>query len=335
MLANLFQHISFEWPWVLGLLALLPLVGWRIFSSTGQNIPKLKVGEMSPLARGYNLKTYLRNLPVIFRFLAMAFLILALARPVKKEIIELNSGKGIEIVLCMDVSGSMLAQDFKPNRLEASKQVARDFIGQRKGDKIGLVIFSGQSITLCPVTSDHNALLLQLNNSYYGILSDGTSIGSGLASAVERLRLGNSPSKIVVLLTDGEDTGGKIDPATAKEIAKAYGIKVYTIGMGTEGYAQIPLQNPGGGTVLEKEKVSIDETLLKEISGETGGQYYRAKNSADLNKIYAAIDTLEKSDIHTTIFNKKHEAFLPFLLIALVLLLLEGLLANTWLRRFP
>jgi Ca-activated chloride channel homolog len=335
MLAELFQHISFEWPWALGLLVLLPFLLIRQIRSGKKMSPRLKVSEMPALAHGYNLKTTLRNLPVFLRVLALACLVIALARPVRKEMIELHSGKGVEIVLCMDVSGSMLAKDFTPNRLEAAQEVARAFIARRKGDKIGLVIFAGQSLTLCPLTTDHEALLYQLNHNYYGILTDGTSIGSGLASAVDRLRLGEAASRVVVLLTDGEDTGGKIDPVTAKDIAKTFGVKVYTIGMGTEGYAEIPYQSAIGTTVMEKEKVSIDEELLRKIAGETGGAYFRAKNTGELEKIYEAIDNLETSDIRTTVFNKKHEAFLPFLLTALVLLLLEGLLVNTWLRRFP
>lgn len=335
MLASLFQDISFEWPWAFLLLGLIPLLVWKHTGRRKTINPAFRVSEMPALAHGNSMKSWLRNLPMLMQLLAVAFLIIGLARPVKKEMIELNSGKGVEIMLCMDVSGSMLARDFSPNRLEASQQVARNFISRRKGDKIGLVIFAGQSLTLCPLTTDHEALLYQLNNNYYGILTDGTSIGSGLATAVDRLRGGNAASRIIVLLTDGEDTGGKIDPATAKEIAKTFGVKVYTIGMGTEGYAQIPYQSTLGSTVLEKEKVSIDEDLLKEIAGETGGNYYRAKNTGDLEKIYAAIDKLEQSDIRTSVFNKKHEAFLPFLIIAFSLLIAGSLLANTWLRRFP
>lgn len=335
MLGSLFQDISFEWSWALLLLAVIPVLAWEQFRGHKKRQPAFRVSEMPALAHGYNLKTYLRNLPVILRLLALVFLVIALARPVKKERIDLHSGKGVEIMLCMDVSGSMLARDFTPNRLEAAQQVARQFISRRKGDKIGLVIFAGQSLTLCPLTTDHEALLYQLNNNYYGILTDGTSIGSGLASAVDRLRAGEAASRIIVLLTDGEDTGGKIDPATAKEIAKTFEIKVYTIGMGTEGYADIPYQSTLGNTVLEKEKVSIDEALLKEIASETGGNYFRAKSTGDLEKIYSEIDKLETSDIRTSVFNKRHEAFLPFLLIALTLLIAEALLANTWLRRFP
>jgi Ca-activated chloride channel homolog len=335
MLRSLLNDIEFEWPWALWLLAALPLIAWWVLRKAGKIIPRLKVSELSPLTQGYNLKTSLRNLPEILRIIAIGFIVVAIARPVRYKTVEINSGKGIEIVLCLDVSGSMLAQDFTPNRLEASQQVAKDFVTKRKGDRIGLVIFAGQSLTLCPITNDHGALLQQLSTINYGILNDGTSIGSGLASAVERLRKGEAATKIVVLLTDGEDTGGKMDPATAKDIAKTYGVKVYTIGVGTEGYANIPFQTATGQKVLEKEKVSIDEALLKQIASETGGNYYRAKNTDELTQIYTAIDGLEKSDIKTTIFNKKHDAFIPFLAIAAALLLLEWILAHSWLRRFP
>jgi Ca-activated chloride channel homolog len=334
MLRQLFQHIDFEWPWALMLLVLVPWLAWKMLYKNKANIPRVKVSEFSPLTQGYNLKTSLRNFPSILRLLAFILIIIAVARPIRKENVELNSGKGIEIVLCLDVSGSMLAQDFEPNRLMASQRVANEFIKRRKGDKIGLVVFAGQSITLCPITTDHEALLYQLENINYGILSDGTAIGTGLASAVERLRTGTSPSKIIVLLTDGEDTGGSMDPFTAKQIAKTFGVKVYTIGVGTEGYADIPFQT-AMGTVLEKAKVSIDEKLLQEIASETGGNYYRAKNSGELDRIYGAIDKLETSDIRTTYFNKKRDAFLPLLIAALALLLLEWVLAHTWLRRFP
>jgi Ca-activated chloride channel family protein len=335
MLQKLLNGVEFEWPWALWLLAFLPLFGWLMLSKKGNIKGSLRVSELSPLTQGYNLKTALRNMPNFLRLLAMAFMILAIARPVRKQTIEINSGKGIEIVLCLDVSGSMLAQDFTPNRLLASQKVAREFVNRRKGDRIGLVVFAGQSLTLCPITTDHKALLYQLETINYGILKDGTSIGSGLASSVERLRTGQAASKIVVLLTDGEDTGGKMDPVTAKEIAKTFGIKVYTIGVGTEGYANIPYQSITGESVLEKEKVSIDEVLLKTIAAETGGSYFRAKNTEELENIYSEIDTLEKSDIRTTVFNKTHDAFFPFLGIALGLLLLEWILLHTWLRRFP
>ncbi|HSK13623.1 MAG TPA: VWA domain-containing protein [Phnomibacter sp.] len=335
MLRTYFQHIHFEWPWMLLLLLIIPILGWYLLVKKKTGTPAMVVSR-SPSGTGpFQWKVFFRHLPLLLRLMALAFIIVAMARPVRYQTIELHSGKGIEIVLCMDVSGSMLAQDLEPNRLQAARAVARDFITRRKGDRIGLVVFAGQSLTLCPITTDHQALIYQLESIQYGILMDGTSIGSGLASSVDRLRLGQADSRIVVLLTDGEDTGGKMDPVTAKNIARTYGIKVYTIGVGTEGYTQIPYQSATGRTVLEKEKVSIDEKLLKQIAGETGGKYYRAKNTGELNQIYSDIDALEKSDIRTSNFYKRNDAFFPFLFFALALLLIEWVLAHTLLRKFP
>jgi Ca-activated chloride channel homolog len=334
MIRRALQDIQFEWPWALVLLLLLPAIYWWLQKKGRYQQPVMVVSALPPLVHGYNLKTALRNLPDILKALAFVLIIISMAMPFRYRSLEINRGKGIEIVLCLDISGSMLAQDFKPNRLIASQEVARDFIEKRKGDKIGLVIFSGQSLTLCPITTDHTALLYQLNNINYGILKDGTSIGSGLASGVERLRQGDAITKVILLLTDGEDTGGLMSPTTAKDIAKTFGIKVYTIGMGTEGYAEVPYQT-SAGTVMEKEKVSIDETLLETIAAETGGKYFRAKNRPELEQIYTDIDSLEKSDIKTTVFNKKEYAFAPIAAAALILLLLSWLLQYTWLRRFP
>jgi Ca-activated chloride channel family protein len=333
MFKPLFSDISFEWPWMLGLL--IPLVILFISSLRQKSQEALRTGTLPGFAFSQNTKVFFRNTPNILRFLALGLFVVCMARPVKKQTIDINTGKGIEIVLCLDVSGSMLAKDFLPNRLEASLEVARTFIRRRKGDKIGMVIFAGQSLTMCPITTDHEALIYQLNHIQYGILQDGTSIGSGLASSVERLRLGESSSKIIVLLTDGEDTGGKISPDVATDLARTFGIKVYTIGIGSEGYANIPYQNPTGATVLEKERVSIDEDKLTEIAVSSGGNYYRAKDKLSLEKIYKDIDELEKSDIQTSQFNKKNDAFSVFLFAGLALLLLEWILSYTWLRKFP
>ncbi len=325
--------ISFEWPWLLVLL--LPVLILFLRSLRQKSHEAMRTGSLPGFAFNQNFKVLFRNTPNVLRFLALVLFIVCMARPVKRQTIDINSGKGIEIVLCLDVSGSMLAKDFLPNRLEASLEVARAFIKNRKGDKIGMVIFAGQSLTMCPITTDHEALLYQVDNIQYGILQDGTSIGSGLASSVERLRLGQSASKIILLLTDGEDTGGKISPDVATDLARTFGIKIYTIGIGTEGYANIPYQTTAGATVLEKERVSIDEEKLTEIAVSSGGAYYRAKDKSSLEKIYEDIDGLEKSDIQTTRFNKKHDAFSGFLLAGLGFLLLEWILSHTWLRKFP
>jgi Ca-activated chloride channel homolog len=323
----------FDWPWMLGFLALLPL-GWWYFKKKEARQQTTLLVSASPPAHSPTLRTRLRAIPGIFRWLSIAFLIVALAKPASYRTIELTEGEGIDIVLCLDVSGSMLARDFNPDRLRASVNVARDFVARRKGDRIGLVIFSGQSLSLSPLTSDRKVIMEQLGSVDYGFLSDGTAIGSGLASAVDRLREGDAKSKVVILLTDGENTGGFIDPPTAKELAKTYGIKVYTIGVGTHGMAPMPYQTPTG-TVMQEEKVSIDEELLTSIATETGGQYFRATNKQTLENIYNSIDSLEKTKVETQIFTKRTERFFPWLAIAIGLLFLEGLLRFTVFRKFP
>ena len=279
-------------------------------------------------------KNFLRPLLFLFRLLAVCCLIIALARPQTRNDEQLVNGEGIDIVLCLDISGSMLAQDFTPNRMEAAKNVASEFIDGRPTDRIGLVIFSGEAFTMCPLTTDRNVLKAQLFNVQSGLLEDGTAIGSGLATGVDRLRNSPSKSKVIILLTDGENNGGLIDPNTAKEIAKSVGVRVYTIGMGTEGFAPVPVQTPGG-VVMQREKVNIDEKLLTQIAGETGGHYYRAKDNESLKNIYNEIDQLEKSKIEVNTIRRYTEEFFPFALAAAIFLFLELLLRWTLLRKFP
>jgi Ca-activated chloride channel family protein len=329
----LLSEIHFERPWFF--ILAIPVMWLYYYTLKKQKPSTLRVNQIPVFTQAQRAKIFFRNSPLFFHLLSALLVVVCIATPVTYKTTEIHSGEGIDIVLCLDVSGSMLAKDFSPNRLEASRKVAADFISKRKGDNIGLVIFSGQSLTVCPITTDHSALLYQLDNITYGILTDGTSIGSGLASSVERLRLGKSKSKVIVLLTDGEDTGGKMSPDVAKDLAKTFGIKVYTIGVGTEGYATMPYQTALGTTVMEKERVSIDEPLLKEIATETGGKYYRATNNTSLEQIYADIESLEKSDIQTSRFNNKNYVFTPFLSTALLLLTIGWILQYTWLRKFP
>ena len=279
-------------------------------------------------------KNFLRPLLFVFRVLALCCLIIALARPQTRNDEQLVNGEGIDIVLCLDISGSMLAQDFTPNRMEAAKNVASEFIDNRPTDRIGLVIFSGEAFTMCPLTTDRNVLKSQLFQVHSGLLEDGTAIGSGLATGVDRLRNSPSKSKVIILLTDGENNGGLIDPNTAKEIAKSVGVRVYTIGMGTEGYAPVPVQTPAG-VVMQREKVNIDEKLLTQIATETGGRYYRAKDNESLSNIYKEIDQLEKSKIEVSSIRRYTEQFFPFALAAAIFLFLEMLLRWTVLRKFP
>jgi len=279
-------------------------------------------------------KTSLRHLPFVFRLLAITAIIAAMARPQTMFEEQNAEGEGVDIVLCIDVSGSMTAQDLKPNRLEAAKTVAIDFVNKRITDRIAVVIFSGESFTQCPLTTDRRVLVSAIENIRNGLLEDGTAIGSGLGTSVDRLRTSRSKSKVVILLTDGENNGGLIDPQTAKEIAKAFQVKVYTIGVGTDGYAPQP-QNTPMGVVMANSKVSIDEKLLKEIARETGGNYFRAKDNEGLTGIYDEIDKLEKSKVEITSRTRYTEKFFPFIVAALAFLFLEMLLKLTVFRKFP
>ena len=258
----------------------------------------------------------------------------ALANPQTSNEEKNTEGEGIDIILCIDVSGSMSAQDLTPNRLEAAKNVAIDFINRRPTDRIGIVIFSGESFTQCPLTSDKNVLVSAVQNIHFGLLEDGTAIGSGLSTSVDRIRNSKTKTKIVILLTDGENNSGLIDPKTAKEIAKAFGIKVYTIGVGTDGMAPQPVQTPLG-VQMQSVKVSIDEKLMKQIAEETGGKYFRAKDNDGLSGIYETIDQLEKSKIEITTTTKFTDKFLPFAIGAAFFLLLEILLLYLVFRKFP
>jgi Ca-activated chloride channel family protein len=334
MLYDWYQHIFFSQPAFFWLLALLPLLVWWQVRQAGRNQATVMVSSVRAFGGTRSWKNFLRPLLFILRLLTLCCLIVALARPQTRYDEQLVNGEGIDIVLCLDISGSMLAQDFTPNRMEAAKNVAAEFIDHRPTDRIGLVIFSGEAFTMCPLTTDRNMLKTQLYNVQSGLLEDGTAIGSGLATGVDRLRNSPSKSKVIILLTDGENNGGLIDPNTAKEIAKAAGVKVYTIGMGTEGYAPVPVQTPTG-VVMQREKINIDEKLLKQIAAETGGQYYRAKDDESLKKIYHDIDQLEKSKIEVTALRHYTEEFFPFAVAAAILLLLELLLRWTVLRKFP
>ena len=333
MIKTYLEHISFEYPWVLALLLLLPVLHWYGTKREKLRTTPIRISTTEGLAARPSWRTRLKWVPAFCRTMAMACIIVALARPVHYSHVEQTNGEGIEMVLCMDVSGSMLARDFAPDRLRASIDLAADFISRRQGDRIGLVSFAGQSLSLCPLTADLKAVTTQLYKIQYGMLSDGTSIGSGLASAISKLRGGIARSRIIILLTDGEDTGGLIDPETALQMAKDFGFKVYTIGIGKEGFAPMPYKNAAGKTVLEEEKVSIDEGMLKRIAEQTGGQYFRATDKDVMAEIYKTINTLEKSKIRTDVFRKREERFMPWAMAALLLLVLEGIWRTVLLKR--
>lgn len=335
MINEWLHHINFAYPWLLWLLLLLPLmIVWYVLRQKQQQ-SALKLSTLSIYKKQSTVKNTLIHLPFVIRLLTVALLILAIARPQSKNDEERVEGEGIDIMLCMDVSGSMLAEDFKPNRMEAAKEVAAKFIEGRKTDRIGLVIFSGESFTQCPLTTDHGVLISQVYGVRSGVLQDGTAIGSGLATGVERLKKSESKSKVVILLTDGENNGGLIDPATAMEIAKTFNVKVYTIGVGTEGFATMPQQSAGGGITRTQEKVNIDEKLLKEIARQTGGAYFRATDNESLQNIYSQIDQLEKTKIETSRFAKYAEEFYWLAIAAAVLLLIEIWLRYKVFRKFP
>ncbi len=333
MLFDYFTNIEFTQPYVFVLFALIPVLIFWYFKTNNRRSSSVQVSTTAAKGMG-TWKTTFRHLPFICRLFCFAFLITALANPQTKNEEKNAEGEGIDIVLCIDVSGSMTAQDLTPNRLEAAKNVAVDFVNRRPTDRIGIVIFSGESFTQCPLTTDKAVLIQAIQNIHSGLLEDGTAIGSGLSTSVDRLRTSKTTSKIVVLLTDGENNGGLIDPKTAKEIAKAFGIKVYTIGVGTDGLAPQPVQT-ALGVQMQSVKVSIDEKLLKQIADETGGRYFRAKDNDGLSEIYTTIDALEKSKVEITTTTRVTDKFLPFAIGAALFLLLEILLRYLVFRKFP
>lgn len=332
MVYDYFSSTYFAWPWMLCLGLLLPalLIGYVRRTSEAA----LPVSSLQSFKGLHSWKTKLRHLPFALRLLGIAFFIVALARPQSRSNLQQAEGEGVDIVLCIDVSGSMTAQDFTPNRMEAAKKVASDFIDQRVTDRLGVVIFAGESFTQCPLTSDHAVLKATVEGIRNGLLVDGTAIGDGLATSVDRLRTSKTKSKVVILLTDGENNGGLIGPDNAREIAKTFGIKVYTIGVGTDGYAPFPVNTPLG-VVMQQQKVTIDEKLLTTIASETGGRYFRAKDNAGLAGIYREIDQLEKSKVEIATLTRYEERFLPLVIAGLLLLFLEMILRLTVLKRFP
>ncbi|MCU0472903.1 MAG: VWA domain-containing protein [Bacteroidales bacterium] len=271
-----------------------------------------------------SFRNHLRHILFGLRVTAFTLLIIVLARPQKTDKFQNVTTEGIDIILTLDISGSMLARDFKPDRLEASKNVATEFISGRPYDRLGLVVFSGESFTQCPLTTDHAVLINLMREIQSGMIEDGTAIGNGLATAVNRIKDSEAKSKVIILLTDGVNNRGEIAPATAADIAKTYGIRVYTIGVGTQGMAPYPVQTPYG-MQYQNMQVEIDEAILKEISSKTGGRYFRATDNDKLVQVYAEIDKLEKSKIDVRQFTRKEEKFLLPAMIAFFLLALEAL----------
>lgn len=330
-------EITFAHKWVLFLLILVPLmVAWYIWKGRFGK-PELTISSLAGFGnRKESIVVKLMHLPIVLRSLTVALIIVALARPQTKLSWQDMSTEGIDIVLVMDLSPSMLAKDLKPNRLEAAKSVAIEFIDGREADRIGLVVFSGEAFTQCPLTIDHSVLKNLLTSVEPNFLADGTAIGMGLATGVNRLRESKANSKVIILITDGENNIGSISPLLAAEIAQKFGIRVYTIGAGTKGMAYSPVSRyPNGEFVFDYVEVKIDEPMLKEISKMTNGKYFRATNNEGLADIYKQIDTLEKTKFDVTEFRKKKEEFWPFAFFAALLLCIEWLLRNTLMRSIP
>lgn len=316
------------------LLLLIPLIGWYIFKLR-------KMQATFKLSSGYafekapsTLRVYMRHFPFLLRVIVIALVIIVLARPQSVNSSDISKSEGIDIIMALDISGTMMANDFSPTRLEAAKKVASEFINDRQSDRIGLVIFAGESFTQCPLTTDHRVLLNLLSEVKFGMIEDGTAIGLGLANSVNRLKDSQSKSRVVILLTDGSNNAGQIAPLTAAELAASYGIRVYTIGIGSRGTSVARVMTPYG---MQSMNVSgdFDERTLTEIASKTGGSYFRATDNTSLSGIYDEIDQMEKSHISVNTVTKRKELYLPFAIMALVLIGGELILRRTWLRNIP
>jgi Ca-activated chloride channel family protein len=327
--------ISFKDPEFFYLfLLMIPMIAWYIWrhKKSGASLQFSSVMGFARIPKSW--KYYFRHSVFILTLLSLAALIVALARPQSSNSWQNVTTEGIDIVISLDISSSMLAMDFQPNRIEAAKDVAMQFVSGRPNDKIGLVVFAGESFTQCPLTTDHATVINLFRNIESGMIEDGTAIGNGLATAVSRLKESSAISKVVILLTDGENNRGEIAPVTAAELAKTYGIRVYTIGVGTIGTAPYPVQTPFGVQVRDME-VKIDEAILQKIADSTDGKYFRATSKTKLADIYQEIDKLEKSKIDVKEYSKKDEEYLKYALAGAILLLLALLLKTTIFRNIP
>ncbi|MCU0462468.1 MAG: VWA domain-containing protein [Bacteroidales bacterium] len=313
-----FANPAYLWLLLLvpGMIAFYILRQQKTFASL--QMPGLKPFENS----GSTFRNYLRHILFALRAAGIALLIIIIARPQTTDKFQNTTTEGIDIIMALDISGSMLARDFKPDRLEASKNVATEFISGRPYDRLGLVVFSGESFTQCPLTTDHAILVNLMRELQSGMIEDGTAIGNGLATAVNRIKDSEAKSKVIILLTDGVNNRGEIAPATAADIAKTYGIRVYTIGVGSQGMAPYPVQTPYG-IQYQNMPVEIDEPILKEIASKTGGKYFRATDNDKLIQVYAEIDKMEKSKIDVRQFTRKEEKYLIPAIIAFALLAFE------------
>ena len=318
------------------LLVLVPYIVWYVLRFK-QSLPSLKVPDTTKYVKvPKTFRLYLMHMPFLLRLILMSLVVCILARPQSRHSWSNTDVEGIDIMLAVDVSTSMLAQDFKPNRVEALKEIAQRFIEKRPSDNMGLTMFAGEAYTQCPLTTDHTVLMnlynsVDCNMAARGIIDDGTAIGDGIMNAILRLKESQAKSKVIILLTDGVNNSGNISPQTAAEIAKKYGIRIYTIGIGRNGMAPYPL--PTGGTAMLP--VEIDEQTMTKISTETGGQYFRAQKNAELDAIYQDIDKMERTKFNVKQFSRRGELYQPFAIAAFVVLLLEILLRTVVLKRLP
>ena len=318
------------------LLVLVPYIVWYVLRFK-QSLPSLKVPDTTKYVKvPKTFRLYLMHMPFLLRLILMSLVVCILARPQSRHSWSNTDVEGIDIMLAVDVSTSMLAQDFKPNRVEALKEIAQRFIEKRPNDNMGLTMFAGEAYTQCPLTTDHTVLMnlynsVDCNMAARGIIDDGTAIGDGIMNAILRLKESQAKSKVIILLTDGVNNSGNISPQTAAEIAKKYGIRIYTIGIGWNGMAPYPL--PTGGTAMLP--VEIDEQTMTKISTETGGQYFRAQKNAELDAIYQDIDKMERTKFNVKQFSRRGELYQPFAIAAFVVLLLEILLRTVVLKRLP
>ena len=331
----MFSDITFAYPWVLYLLVLVPLMLLWYFFKGKRSEPSITFSSLNIIrTQNSTLREKLKHLPIILRALVVALIIIALARPQSFSSGENIYSEGIDIAMVLDISGSMLAEDLKPNRLEAAKNVIDKFVEGRTTDRIGLVIFAREAFTQCPLTVDYSVLRNLLLDIKSGMVEDGTAIGNALANGVNRLKDSKAKSRVIILLTDGVNNSGEVDPLSAAQIAQTFGIRIYTIGVGTRGEAPYPVQTPFG-IRYQMVPVEIDEDVLKKIAQSTDGQYFRATNNRTLGEIYDKINQLEKTRVEITSYRNAKELFYPWLGAGILLLFIEAGLARTFLKKLP
>ena len=330
------SKIEFAYPAFFYALILVPmLVAWYIWRGRKGTAPLSLSGFENLDDKQDSARIWMRHVLAMLRMAVITLLIVVLARPQSSNQWEQVTTEGIDIVMCLDVSGSMRAMDFKPNRLEASKNVGIEFVNARQNDRFGLVVFAGESFTQCPMTTDRAVVINFMKEIDFGVIEDGTAIGMGLATAVNRIKDSKAKSKVIILLTDGVNNRGDVGPVTAAELAAGFGIRVYTIGVGSQGNAPMPVQDMFGRTIMQNMPVEIDEDVLKVIAQTTDGSYFRATDNNKLREIYQEIDQLEKTRLDVKQFSKKKEEYFPFLLAALLILLTEILFRYTFFRTIP